>query len=310
MPGRYRQLRMRNPDIFLLLPATPLAHRHARILRTIPVDHISFCFTYPDLHHGLLGSGSPASADLRPCAAAAHSVVSLAIAAPLGMPDAHSLRTPRGHALRRTDVAPGLEVSLRNILQDLLVQRQLRDQPFQLAVLLLQFFQSLRLVHLQTAVFLPPAVERLHGDLGFLAGLWGGFSVRDAHFNLPQHRHDLLWLVPLDRHDQLFLQVDSLSFHLVQKSPVTSLLVRIPIAPFSHYGNSHESVQFRPLKLKNAPADSRGAYSYTLPVRKCSGSSTLLIFWFLLTLALRVAALRWILLGDVLWTVALALIFR
>ncbi len=28
---------------------------------------------------------------------------------------AHSLHTPRGHALRRTDVAPGLEVSLRNI---------------------------------------------------------------------------------------------------------------------------------------------------------------------------------------------------
>jgi hypothetical protein len=26
------------------------------------------------------------------------------------------LRIPRGHALRRTDVAPGLEVSLRNIL--------------------------------------------------------------------------------------------------------------------------------------------------------------------------------------------------
>jgi anti-sigma B factor antagonist len=32
----------------------------------------------------------------------------------------------------------------------------------------------------------------------------------------------LLWLVPLDGHDLLFLQVDSLSFHLVQKSPVTS----------------------------------------------------------------------------------------
>jgi hypothetical protein len=52
--------------------------------------------------------------------------------------------------------------------------------------------------------------------------LWGGFSVRDADFNLPQHRHDLLWLVPLDWHDPLFLQVDSLSFHLVQISPVTS----------------------------------------------------------------------------------------
>jgi hypothetical protein len=30
----------------------------------------------------------------------------------------------------------------------------------------------------------------LSDDLGFLAGLWGGFSVRDADFNLPQHRHD------------------------------------------------------------------------------------------------------------------------
>src|ERR1700689_2980660 len=54
MPGRYRQLRMRDPDVFLLLPATSLAHRHARILRTFPVDLFTFCFTYPDLHHGLL----------------------------------------------------------------------------------------------------------------------------------------------------------------------------------------------------------------------------------------------------------------
>src|SRR5208337_4048789 len=106
----------------------------------------------------------------------------LAIALPLGTPAAHSLRTPHGHAPRRTDVAPGLEVSLRNILQDLFVQRQLRDQPFQLAVFFLQFLQSLGLVHLQAAVFLPPAVKRLDGDRGFFAGLWGGFSVRDADF--------------------------------------------------------------------------------------------------------------------------------
>jgi len=33
----------------------------------------------------------------------------------------------------------------------------------------------------------------------------------------------LLWLVPLDGHDLLFLQVDSLSFHLVQISPVRSV---------------------------------------------------------------------------------------
>jgi hypothetical protein len=113
-------------------------------------------------------------------------------------PAAHSLHTPRGHALRRTDVAQGLEVSLRNILQDLFIQRQFRYQPLQLAVLLLQFLQS---------------------------GLWGGFSVRDADFNLSQRRHDLIWFVPLDRHGQLFLQVDSLSFHLAQISPVTSLVL-------------------------------------------------------------------------------------
>jgi hypothetical protein len=54
MARRHRQLRVRNPDIFLPLPATPLAHRHPRILRALPVDHAIFCFRYPDLHHGLL----------------------------------------------------------------------------------------------------------------------------------------------------------------------------------------------------------------------------------------------------------------
>jgi hypothetical protein len=34
----------------------------------------------------------------------------------------------------------------------------------------------------------------------------------------------LLWFVPLDWHDPLSLQVDSLSFHLVQSLPVTSVM--------------------------------------------------------------------------------------
>jgi hypothetical protein len=38
MARRNCQLRVRDPDVFLLLPATPLAHRHARILRTQLVD--------------------------------------------------------------------------------------------------------------------------------------------------------------------------------------------------------------------------------------------------------------------------------
>jgi hypothetical protein len=38
MPRRYRQLRVRDPDTLLLLPATPLAHRHTQHLceRLIP----------------------------------------------------------------------------------------------------------------------------------------------------------------------------------------------------------------------------------------------------------------------------------
>src|ERR1035441_9675089 len=42
----------------------------------------------------------------------------------------------------------------------------------------------------------------------------------------------------------------------------------------------------------------------------CSGNTSLLIFWFRLTFMLRVAVLRWILLGNVLCRVALALISR
>src|ERR1700680_1142828 len=56
MPGRSPHLPVRDPDVFLLLPATPFVHRHARILRTILVDHTIFCFRYPDLHHRLLAA--------------------------------------------------------------------------------------------------------------------------------------------------------------------------------------------------------------------------------------------------------------
>jgi len=77
--------------------------------------------------------------------------------------------------------------------------------------------------HLQTAAFLPPAVERLYGDPGFFADLWSGSFVRHAQVNLPQRRHDLPWFVPLDGPDPLFLQVGFLSHSLVQISPVTSV---------------------------------------------------------------------------------------
>jgi ketosteroid isomerase-like protein len=47
-----------------------------------------------------------------------------------------------------------LEVSLGHILQNLLLQRQLRHQPFQLAVFPLQFFQTVRLIRLERTCFI------------------------------------------------------------------------------------------------------------------------------------------------------------
>ena len=65
---------------------------------------------------------------------------------------------------------------------------------YELRVLPLQFLQSFRLIQLQAAVFLSPAVVGLLSDFCFLAGLRGGLSIGDFHFDLPQRRHDLLRL--------------------------------------------------------------------------------------------------------------------
>jgi hypothetical protein len=104
------------------------------------------------------------------------------------------------HALPHSGVAQGLEVSLRNILENLLFQRQPRHHSLELCVLFFQFLQSFCLIQLQAAVFFPPAVERPYRDFSFLSGLRGELSVRNSHFDLTQYRHDLCCFVPLDWH--------------------------------------------------------------------------------------------------------------
>ena len=71
-----------------------LAHRHPA---TTPR-----CAGGRSAHTSPPGPRSPASTRLRPWAAAASSVVSLATAAPLGTPAAHLLHAPREHAPRRS----------------------------------------------------------------------------------------------------------------------------------------------------------------------------------------------------------------
>src|SRR5664280_3654712 len=56
MPRSRRQLRVRNPDVFLLLPLLARSHCHAHILQTKPVDDSFILGRHPEFHHRLLGT--------------------------------------------------------------------------------------------------------------------------------------------------------------------------------------------------------------------------------------------------------------
>ena len=90
-----------------------------------------------------------------------------------GLPD-QKARTPLTHSIARKHGRPhravvqGLEVSRGDIFQYQLVQTQLSYKTFQLRVLLLQFFQPLRLVYLQPPIPLAPTKQRPLHDLLFL----------------------------------------------------------------------------------------------------------------------------------------------
>src|ERR1039458_7073781 len=82
-----------------------------------------------------------------------------------------------GHALPRNVAVQGLEVSLRHVLQDLLLQRQFGHQSPQTTVLLLQLLHPPCLFQPQSAVFLAPAIIGLFSYARFSAGLPGGLVV-------------------------------------------------------------------------------------------------------------------------------------
>ena len=90
-----------------------------------------------------------------------------------GWPGTARLRdTPGG--LRPTDssgvgalprgVWPGSEVSRGHLLQDAIVQREVRDESFPSCILLFQPLQPVGLIHAQPAVFLLPARVGLLGE--------------------------------------------------------------------------------------------------------------------------------------------------
>src|SRR5208283_368793 len=159
--------------------------------------------------------------------ASEYTAASLATAPTAGKHAARKIHTADEHALPRNVAVRGSEVSRGHVLQHLLLQRQLGHQSPQTTILFLQLLQPSRLLQLQTAILLAPAVVALFFDAGFSARLWGKFSVSDCHFDLSQKGDDLLWAVFLLGHLPAPLVPDSLSSHLVQNSPGTSTSRRI-----------------------------------------------------------------------------------
>src|SRR5262249_12634830 len=94
----------------------------------------------------------------------------------------------------------GLEVSPGGLLQNELVQRQIRDCLAQPAVLELKVLQALHLLGLQPAELLPPPIIRhlAHPDLADC--VHHVLTLRDQNIDLPQLRDDLFRLVSLPCH--------------------------------------------------------------------------------------------------------------
>src|SRR5262245_10563367 len=93
-----------------------------------------------------------------------------------------------------------LEVSPGSLLQNELVQRQIRYGLAQPAVLKLKLLQALHLLDLQPAKLLTPAIvgNLAHTDLP--DRLRHALALRDQNIHLPQLRDDLFGLVAFPRH--------------------------------------------------------------------------------------------------------------
>jgi len=117
----------------------------------------------------------------------------------------------------------GRIAALGDILQDLLLERQIGDQPFQPGVLPLELLEPLSLLDLEAAILVAPAIVALLGDLGLFARLADGTALRHKHFNLPQLRDDLFGAMSFSGHLPELLSKLIISISLVQENPVRSL---------------------------------------------------------------------------------------
>src|SRR4249919_1543305 len=89
-------------------------------------------------------------------------------------------------------VARGLQFSVGDISQHLLLQRQIGDKLLQPPVFILELLQALGLINVQTAVLLAPAIKRLLRRSNFFAGSSDVLTLTLQHLDLPQLGDNLL----------------------------------------------------------------------------------------------------------------------
>ena len=89
----------------------------------------------------------------------------------------------------------GLEVSLRNLFQDSVIQGKIGNQLPQPSVLFLQLFELLSLLYTHATILSPPAIVGLFGDADLSAGFTNGSPLDNQDPNLTKLVDDLLWSV-------------------------------------------------------------------------------------------------------------------
>lgn len=95
------------------------------------------------------------------------------------------------HARPLHGAAAGSEVSLRDLLQNRVVEVGVREQPLEAAVLPFKVFQPLGLLDPQAVVLPSPAIVRLLGDLQLLADVLDVSTLAEEYLGFTQLENDL-----------------------------------------------------------------------------------------------------------------------
>lgn len=85
-------------------------------------------------------------------------------------------------------------------MQNRLVQRQVCDNPLEPCILTLQLFQPSRLIHLQSAIFLAPLIQRLLCNADLATGFDRRPTATHNHIYLAQLWDDLFRRKTLTSH--------------------------------------------------------------------------------------------------------------